>query len=297
MLKRLMVLLMIATLLAASVISVASAAGTSVMYVKTANGKPVNVRRAPSKDSEYLGSLKYGDKVMADWSYAGNDGWTRVFWGGAGSAYIMSRYLVDENPGPAPTPSKKEKQKEEAAAEKKKYDKELKSEKEIKEPFYIAVRPPRASGWANFRSGPSKTTSRITAFSDGKELIAIGQTTNWYKAMDPETEKEGYIHKQYTSKLAKKYVTETRTASGVQNLGTLNVNGEFDLTCKLPEGYNLQTVNMRGDKIIASVISADMTKPQLYLTIAYDETYANVERMNNLTSLCSSISSETMYQE
>jgi hypothetical protein len=62
----------------------------------------------------------------------------------------------------------------------------------------------------------------------------------------------------------------------------VNINGEFDLTCKLPEGYDLQVVNIRGDQIIASVLSKDMTRPQLYLSIAYDETYGDVDRMNDL---------------
>ena len=38
----------------------------------------------------------------------------------------------------------------------------------------------------------------------------------------------------------------------------------------------------RGDRIVAAVLSQDMTKPQLYLSIAYDETYADVERMNDM---------------
>ena len=285
MMKKFMILMMIVTLLAASMISVASASGTSVMYVKTANGKPVNVRSGPSKDAPIIGSLKYGDHIVTDWSYAGNDGWTKVFYGGTGmgTAYIMSRFLVDEDPGPAPTPSPDDRKKEEEAAEKKKLEKELMSETTLDQPFYIAVRPARASGWANFRSGPSKTLSRIATYPDGKELIAIGETTNWYKARDPETENVGYIFKQYTSRLAKEYVTETETPDGVQKLGTLNVNGEFELTCKLPDGYNLQTVNMRGDKIIASVLPDDETRPQLYLSIAYDDTYGNVKRMNDLS--------------
>ena len=40
---------------------------------------------------------------------------------------------------------------------------------------------------------------------------------------------------------------------------------------------------MRGDSIIASVLSEDMTRPQLYLSIAYDETYGDVDRMNDLS--------------
>ncbi|MCR5567302.1 MAG: SH3 domain-containing protein [Clostridiales bacterium] len=283
--KKFLAAVLILSLITASVVTALaySAWGTSVMYVKTANGKPVNVRSGPGKGYEAIGSAPYGHQVLVDWSYAGNDGWTKVVWGGRGDGYIMSRFLVDYDPGKAPTPSKEEKEKQEAEAEKKKLDKELKSERAVSEYFYIAARPTRASGWVNLRSGPSKTTSRISFFGDGKELLVMGETTNWYRVQDPDTQKVGYVHKSYTSKLGKKYVAETQTTDGgVQQLGTLNVNGEFDLTCKLPEGYNLQVLKARGDRIVAAVLSQDMTKPQLYLSIAYDETYADVERMNDM---------------
>ena len=281
--KKLLAVVLILALATASAAVALAGNGTSIMYVKTANGKPVNVRSAPSKNAEIIGSAPYGHQVLTDWSYAGNDGWTRVVWGGRGDGYIMTRFLVDYNPGKAPTPSKEDKEKQEAEAEKKKLDKELKSEKAVTEYFYISVRPTRASGWVNFRTGPSKSTARIASFAEGKELLVMGETTNWYRAQDPETQKVGYIFKSYTAKLPKKYVTEAETADGnVKKLGTLNINGEFDLTCRLPEGYNLQVVNMRGDKIIASVLSEDMTKPQLYLSIAYDETYGEIERINDM---------------
>ena len=49
----------------------------------------------------------------------------------------------------------------------------------------------------NFRSGPSKTTSRIASFPGGKELIATGETNSWFRAKDPDTGKEGYIMSQF----------------------------------------------------------------------------------------------------
>lgn len=272
--KKLLALMMILALLTGSLILTASASGTSIMYVKTANGKSVNVRSGPGKQYSVIGTVKYGGEVLTDWSYAGNDGWTKVVWGSAGDGYIMSRFLVDNKPGPAPKP-------EEDETEKKKLEKELASEKTLEQPFYIAVVASRTTGWVNFRTGPSKTMARISSFPDGKELIAEGETTNWYRARDPETNKIGYLHKSYATRMAKQYVTET--ANAVQGLGSLNVNGEFDLTCTLPEGYSLQVVNVRGDSIIASVLSQDMTQPQLYLSIGYDETYADVERMNDLS--------------
>ena len=283
MLKKTLVLMLIVILaaVAAAPAALASAYGTSVMYVKTENGRPVNVRSAPVKaDGNVIGSVAYGESVLADWSYAGNDGWTRVVWGSMGDGYIMSRFLVDYKPSPAPSPTKAPE--DDSKAEQKKLEKELKSEVLFAQPYYIAARPSRASGWVNFRTGPSTITARIRTLTDGAELIAIGETTNWYKAEDPDTGKIGYISKSYAKKLTKQYIILTKD-SGVQKLGSLNVNGEFDLTCKLPDGYELQVVNMRGDKIIASVLSSDMTKPQMYLSIAYDETYGDVERMNDLS--------------
>lgn len=257
--------------------ALATAWGTSIMYVKTENGKSVNVRSSPEIADNIIGSAAYGAEVLTDWSYAGNDGWTKVVWGSMGDGYIMSRFLSDTKPGPAPTPKKDEDD------EKKKLEKELATEKIIEQPFYIAARPSRSSGWVNFRVAPSTTSERIRTLADGKQLIAVGETTNWYHARDPETNQVGYISKQYVTKLNKQYVAETIVSDGKNQLGSLNVNGEFNLTCKLAEGYSLQVVNMRGSKIIASILSEDETKPQMYLSIAYDETYSDVERMNDLT--------------
>ena len=113
--KKILALMLLVSLLAASVISTAAASawGTSVMYVKTENGRPVVVRSAPYKGDNVIGSVAYGDSVLVDWSYAGNDGWFKVVWGSKGDGYIMARFLVDYYPGKAPTPSKAEEEKTE----------------------------------------------------------------------------------------------------------------------------------------------------------------------------------------
>jgi hypothetical protein len=193
----------------------------------------------------------------------------------------MTRYLQKDKPGAKPTPAPETKEEEERRAEQEKLTKELKSEKVI-DPIYIAVRATRTSGWINFRKGPSKTTTRLAAFPDGKELIAVGETTNWYKARDPENDKLGYIHKNYITVLPKPAVSAAVLTDDKQPLGTLNVNGEFNLTCKLPEGYRLEVVESRGDRILATVTPDEMTRPQMYLSIAYDDLYGNVQRMNDL---------------
>ena len=273
--------------------------GYSEMYVKTDNGKELTVRAEPNKKAKAVGKVQYRQIVYWDWSYAGNDGWSRIAFGANNYGYVQSRYLVSEDPGPykkatkapaTPKPTKApatpkpttdpKKQAEELKKQQAELDKELKSEKEVG-PFYIQVRTKRATGWVNFRVGPSTITSKITSFASGKELIVLGETKSWYRAKDPETNKVGYIYKSYTTKLSKQVAT-TEAIGGTQKLGKLNVNGEFELVCKIPTDYKLQVVSLKGESIIASVTSDDITKPQMYLSIAYDELYADVDRMNDL---------------
>ena len=278
MIAALMALVLIVS--ACAVIPTVSVAEPLPMYVYTANGKTLNVRSDPSMGKNVIGTLKYGEKVMVE--FINSTGWAVIFYKDK-EAYVQARFLQDKKPGPKPTEDPKKKEQDQQKAEQEKLNKELKSEKEIEEPFYIAVRATRTSGWVNFRVGPSKITSRVASLPDGKELIAVGETSNWYRARDPETQKIGYIHKNFVINLNRKVNAAPAAADGVENLGTLNVNGDFDITCKIPEGYKLQVVNMLGTKIVASVLSDDMTRPQLYLSIAYDDTYSDVERMNDLS--------------
>ena len=287
------VMLMMLVPLLTSMVPETYASGSSIMYVKTSNGKSIKIYSEPSKKSSNIGRVGYGDAVEVDWSYAGNDGWSRILLGVAGHpyGYIQTRYLTDKDPGPYKKPTKApktpkptkdpKKEAEELKKQQEELNKELKSEKEVT-PYYITVNPTRASGWINFRVGPSTITSKITSYPANKELIVLGETKTWLRAKDPDTGKIGYIYKKYTAKLNKQVVVEEETA-GTEKLGKLSVNGEFEITCKLPQDYKLQVVDVRGENIIASVTSEDITKPQMYLSIAYDELYGEVERMNDLS--------------
>ena len=279
--KRLLAVLLALSLSAAFAAAALADAetGTSLMYVTTPNGKPVNVRSEPVKDNNVICSVHYGDQVLTDWSYAGNDGWTRVILDDDRTGYIMSRYLSDTDPGPAPTPTPEEQEEE---AEQKLYAEE-KTEQEV-DPFYIILVPARASGWVNFRSGPAKTAQRISTFEEGKELIVEAETGSWYRARDPRTDLVGYIYKQDAQKLNKQVIRQKELPEGVLKLGSLNINGEFDLTCKLPDGYDLQVVKARGDRIVAAVLPTDTSKPQLCLSVAFDDAYSDVERLNDMTA-------------
>ena len=68
-----------------------------------------------------------------------------------------------------------------------------------------------------------------------------------------------------------------------EQLGTINVNGEFNLKCALPEGYRVIVADAQSTHLLATIMSDDPEKPVLILSIAFDEAYANVARMNDLT--------------
>ncbi len=270
-------------------------------YVCTPNGGGLNLREAPDSKAKILLVIPYGD-VFYDFEYLGN-GWVYGHWGGQ-FGYVQSRYLVNYQPAPfvparaTATPKPTMSPEDAAAQEEAKMRTELKSEKEVS-PFYIEVRTPRATSWVNFRKAPSKATERLASYPDGQALIVLGETNRWYRARDPQTNVVGYIFKEYTSRLNKAVATEapilrveapaqTVTTTSAQEttkkLGTLSVNGVFDLTCTLPASYDVHVINQRGGKILANIRSEDVSKPQLYLSIAYDELYGDVERMNDLSA-------------
>ena len=66
------------------------------------------------------------------------------------------------------------------------------------------------------------------------------------------------------------------------NFGTIRVNGEFTLKGVLPEGYKVVPFELSDDAVLSRIIPEDPTKPEMVLSIAYDETYSDVERLNDL---------------
>ena len=67
-----------------------------------------------------------------------------------------------------------------------------------------------------------------------------------------------------------------------QTFGVIRANGEFTLKGILPEGYKVIPFQLDDDTILSFFRSEDATKPELMLSIAYDETYSDVDRLNDL---------------
>ena len=67
-----------------------------------------------------------------------------------------------------------------------------------------------------------------------------------------------------------------------QSYGTIRVNGEFTLKGILAEGYQIIPIEISDDAILIRIVSDDPTRPTMLLSIAYDESYSNVDRLNDL---------------
>ena len=262
------------------------------MYVRTDDGGRLNVRSEPKTGRNIIGRLEYGAKVTVEGPVVINADWSVIRYskGQDGVGYVMTRYLASKKPRDIRQKTAEAEKRRQQNTEKKQQDeqrrkdleelnKQLKTAKTVSQPFLIAVRPSRTSGWVNFRVGPGVAADRIASLPEGRQMMVIGETDKWYQAVDTETGKTGYISKSYVTVLG---FPAQDAAPVKEQLGKLNVNGEFALQCQLPPGYTMQLINTMGTRISAFISPADQQKPVLQLSIAFNEMYADVDRMNDL---------------
>ena len=58
-----------------------------------------------------------------------------------------------------------------------------------------------------------------------------------------------------------------------ESIGKVNVNGDFEIKCAIPEGYKVSITDASDDKIIASILSEDENKPRVTLSVAFNDIY------------------------
>ena len=65
-------------------------------------------------------------------------------------------------------------------------------------------------------------------------------------------------------------------------IGTVSINGAFRLQCGLPEGYTPVPGTVTPEQVTAVIRSEDPNAPVMQLSVAYDEMYSDVDRLNDL---------------
>ena len=161
-------------------------------YVKTGNGKGLNVRDNPN--GKVVGSLKYGTRVYVD-AFSSSE-WALITYrydNGHGkgdyAAYVSTRFLVRNNPGKYQGSSSA---RSGAAL----------TEKQVASPYTIVSRPVRtAGGWVNLRRTPSTDAKVLEKCFAGKTLTVLAELDGWFKVEDLPTGIIGYISSKYVSRL------------------------------------------------------------------------------------------------
>ncbi len=157
-----------------------------IMYVSTANGGPLNVRSAPdATKNNVIGQYKYGDAVTVIGAL--KDGWYPIRYN-KGTAYVMAKFLTANKIS-------------EEAIQKKEIERQLNNYRTVAQ-FTVVARPTHPdTGWVNFRNNPGISAGRITTLKNGQRLTVIGETLDWYKAIDSVTGQVGFVMKAYVAKV------------------------------------------------------------------------------------------------
>lgn len=279
--KKVLSILAAVVLLIAMTASFASAqtiGGRGTMFVCTKNGGRLNVRSDPRIGDNIIGHLDYGEAVYVtvfdgDWcgiQYNDQFGW------------VQSRFLQWSAPAPKPTraprPQPTAAPAPTAAPQYDPATEELQYEVPITS-VQVQVVAGRSSGWADLRILPSWDAARVQFCPDGMQLTAFAETPSWFHVTDPSSGSVGYVRKDYLMIIpAVQPAVDSET-----RIGTLNVNGQFVIQGKIPEGYHLQLISSQSSRLIAALTAEDAQRAQMMLTISFDETYADVERLNDLS--------------
>ena len=153
--------------------------------------------------------------------------------------------------------------------------------------YQVVTKPARVTGWVFLRWAPSKSAPFVATYPEKQELTVLKETPNWLQVINMETGDVGYLNKADAAEpgeaALEKLLNPQVVENGKTDLGVIDINGAFSLQCRMADGYSILPVKSTSDQLVAVISSEDPAKPILQLCVAYDEKYAKVERMNDLS--------------
>lgn len=177
---------------------VSASADIENWYVKTANGKGLNVRDLTT--GEKIGVVPYGGTVGVE--FFNKDGWAIIIWGSVGEAKVRQEYLVKKNPGKyvGPTDGQGNVLTDTVLGSQtvEGLNKQYAALRYV-DSYTVVVVPDTRTGTARFRWAPSKNSTLIAQLPANYELTVLAASSNWIMAQDPTSGKIGYIAAKYTA--------------------------------------------------------------------------------------------------
>lgn len=154
------------------------------------------------------------------------------------------------------------------------------------EPYQVEVAPTRTTGWADLLWAPTEWSPVMTWYINGETLTVLKETPNWLLAKDEETGDIGYIRRSYTTAPRQHEETgaqiSTDEATGKTDLGYVDANGYYLLRGKIPAGYTAKIRHAYRDQLVVEMTSEDAEMPYMLLSVAYDEAFGQIARMNDM---------------
>ena len=177
-----------------------ASAETETWYVKTGNGKGLNVR--DNETGEKIDVLPYGTKVQVEWFHGQ---WAIILYekDPMRTVKVDKSFLVRTNPGKykGPTDPQGNVLQDSALGSEtvEGLNKQYSTLKYVKTPYTVTVAPDTRTGTARFRWAPSKNSTMISQFPAGYELTVLAANSNWLMVQDPTSNRIGYIAAKYTA--------------------------------------------------------------------------------------------------
>lgn len=176
----------LAALLLAAMLTMmlAPAFAVSTYYSACRNGKPLNVREYPTKDSAKLGSIKYGDVVGVDHI---SNGWAMIVWGSR-DAYVQANLLSKQYPGTKPP---KTSGNTGSSASYKNF---------VFTDYTAVVTPSRNTGSVVVYWNPNTSGSKMGILHNDDIVRVLAQTNTWAQVYCEDTNMCGFVLKKYIVK-------------------------------------------------------------------------------------------------
>ena len=190
--------LLLALIIAAGCLCMAgtASAGIQTWYVKTGNGKTLNVRDVYS--GEVIGRLNYGDPVGVE---RFDSTWAYIVYGSVGTAKVMRKFLVNSAPRRyVPTNPEGQTLTDSALGSTtvEGMNKQYSALKYVT-PYTVVTVPTTRTGTVNLRWGPSKNTNLVMKAPADYELTVLAESGNWLLCSDPATDRICYVARKYTN--------------------------------------------------------------------------------------------------
>lgn len=182
--KKALVSLLLAAILSVTLFVTAFA---TTYYSACPNGKPLNIRDQPNKNSKIIWTIPYGDKV-----YVGKirNGWAELNGGPCAGYYVQASLLSKKYPGTKPAPKKKTENTGSSA-----------SYKSFKLTDYNAtINSGRATGTVSVYWNPNTSGVRLMNLHNDDEVRVIAQTANWAQVFCSDGPFCGYVLRKYLVK-------------------------------------------------------------------------------------------------